>query len=464
MGDEGRPIRLGDAMPLREPAIADLLDPLALEERLREARARRAAALAGRKAPAAPPARPDFAEAASAFLHPRDADPVDAPAAPPRIETFRTGPAAAPVVEEPSTPPLVAIAAPEPVEAAPAAPTTDRGLVRVPVWAIFATGLLLGAAVVALVVLAPTPRPTATPTASPAPVETAAAVPPATATPETAPSVTAPPETATPETATPEAPEPAADAVPPLPDILLPLLPPTATAVPVPAADLPAPAEEPAPVPADALETARIEPAVPRVIAPRPRPPVAPAAAPAEAPVTGALPARVTIHYPPSAEAEAERARAALAEAGVAEVRLLPIRLDIARSNVRFYHAADSAAANTVVGLLGTGGEAPLARDFTDYRTPAAPGALEVWLAGTAPAGRAAAPRRDPDTVATTTLEPAPTTAATTPAPAAPVVLPAPAAPIPAPAAAPAPNQAEAVARIIVERAYERLVRAIPRD
>lgn len=498
MGNEGRPIRFGEALPLREPAIADLLDPIALEERLKEARARRTAALAGRKPAAAPPARPDFVDAASAFLHDRTAEvPADAPAAPPRIETFRTGPAAAepspplPVTPEtvPETVPETATApeplpvAPEPAPAAEpaaeltgaaAAPATtktpDRGLVRVPVWAIFATGLLLGAAVVALVVLTPASPPQLT-----------RAVPGPDATPATPTAVAA--ATAT---AAPEAPAPAASAAATLPDIVAPAAM-TAAAVPVPTADLPPPAAEPAPVPEDVLEVARLAPAplaeapapepvepeiaasepaapelataaTPPAIAPRPRPVATPVATAAEAPVPGALPTRVTIHYPASAAAEAERARAALAEAGIADVAMLPVRLDISRSNVRFYHATDSTAATTVTGLLsGIGGEAPLARDFTDYRTPAARGTLEVWLAGTRAGGSAsAAPPATPapDTVATTTLGPAPTTTPTTPAP-----LPLPTA---VPGAAPTPTQAEAVARIIVERAYQRLVGAIP--
>ena len=57
MGNDARPIRFGDATPLQEPGIGDLLDPVALEQRLKEARARRAAALAGRggQVPPVPP-------------------------------------------------------------------------------------------------------------------------------------------------------------------------------------------------------------------------------------------------------------------------------------------------------------------------------------------------------------------------------------------------------------------------
>jgi hypothetical protein len=164
----------------------------------------------------------------------------------------------------------------------------------------------------------------------------------------------------------------------------------------------------------------------------------------------GPLPARVVIHYPPSAAGEAERARAALVAAGVATVGTIPVRLDISRSNVRFYHAADRGAAATVSALLGDGGEPPLARDFTDYATPAAPGALEVWLAGDSARGPVPPTRSRP---AATPAEPRMPVAGSfraTPAP-----------------DRPAPNdqdQAEAVARIIVERAYERLMNALPND
>lgn len=459
MGDEGRPIRLGGAVPYGgEPDIADLLDPVALEQRLKDARARRAAALAGRR-PVEPPPRPDFlAEAAASFLHPAVAVPVPAP----RVEAFTPGTPAddrpAPVVVPE---PVVAVG---PADEAETPRPVDR-LVRVPVWAIFATGLALGAAGVALIVLAPTGRPVA-----PAPAVVAVE-----------PLAAAPSPSASDSVASPDAPS-AAEATPPLPDPEA--LGAATAAVAPPAIDLPVPAAEPAPAPPDALEAAVAaapfdtataaavapgaetapetapEAAPMRELAPRPRAAPAPTVASGPvAPADGALPTRVTIHYPASGLAAAEDARAALAAAGVADVRLLPVRLDISRSNVRFYHAADGAAATTVAGLLSDGGEPPLARDFTDYRTPAAAGTLEVWLAGTSGTPSASAPAAPrvpdpaPDVVTATTLGPAPTTLP-------PPVAVAPAAPAPARPV----NQAETVARIIVERAYERLMGAMPRD
>ena len=156
-----------------------------------------------------------------------------------------------------------------------------------------------------------------------------------------------------------------------------------------------------------------------------------------------ALPAHVAVHYPPSAEAEAVAASEALRAAGIASVETLPVNFAITRSNVRFYHTGDHAAADTVAALIAPDptGEAPEARDFTDYATPPAPGKIEVWLAG-APPERAPAqhPPRGRDAAAgTRPRQPAPTFTADLPQ-----------------------DQAEAVARILVERAYERLLQETP--
>jgi hypothetical protein len=488
MGNEGRPIRVGDARPSGGSGADELLDPIALEERLKEARARRAAALAGRKRPAPPP-RPDFAEAASGFIHADEAVPP-----PLAIEPLAV---AAPAPVEPVEP---VVGAPEPVPApaapvavAPASPAAFGRLVRVPVWAIFAAGLALGAAVVMLVVLAPSaPQPSSVASvAPPAPVAETVAEPteksvasaPASPEPSTPAAVEASVTTVAPPEAeaVPDAPSPASStAVPPLPDAGTLN---TALGVPLPATELARPTVEPVTVPPDALESVRLAPegagppeppaaapaataagpdtAAVRELAPRPRAARAPAQAPVAAPAGSApLPARVTIHYPASAAAEAEQGRAALAAAGITDVSLLPVRLDISRSNVRFYHGADSAAASTVADLLAADGEAPTPRDFTDYRTPAAAGTVEVWLAGTSP-GRSGprTPAPPQETVASTVLGPAPTTLAPAEAP---LVAPGPLSPGGAAPAGQPKTQAEAVARIIVERAYDRLLRAAP--
>ena len=480
MGNEGRPIRAGEPLPLPEPGAAELLDPIALEERLKEARARRAAALAGRRSPARPP-RPDFAEAASAFLREGEAP---APATP-SVETLSgrqpTAPApeaavtrlpAAPLSAAPSEP---AAAAPPPADSAPAVEPPLRPLVRVPVWAIFLTGLALGAAVVAIAALAPTMRqPTAAEHAAADPSPSTASAPPAVAKP-------APPGAATTAAAVAPAVAPAVAVEPAAPSpavaarLPLPAQPPVAVAATQapqateqPPADLAPPASEAA-VPASLRAAAPPAPARP-VGAPRPRATAAsPSPAAPLAEEVGPLPERVTIHYPPSAAAEAERASAMLAAAGVTRVGTIPVRLDISRSNVRFYHTGDGAAAGTVAALLGAGGEAPLTRDFTDYKTPAAAGTLEVWLAGDGGPAPPTRPRRAPETGPATGPATGSSAAPATAEPALPIagtLVPDPGAPLPEPTAAPTPlgpqDQAQAVARIIVERAYERLMRAVP--
>ena len=138
-------------------------------------------------------------------------------------------------------------------------------------------------------------------------------------------------------------------------------------------------------------------------------------------------------------------------DAGVAGVEIVPVRFAIGRSNVRFYHDADGPGAATVASLLAPGlppEDAPQARDFTDYATPPAPGKVEVWLAG-APAAGASAPRRP----ARPRRAPHPPRHRPPPprGPAIPLdILPGP---------TPPADQAEAVERILVQRAVERLMR-----
>jgi hypothetical protein len=198
-------------------------------------------------------------------------------------------------------------------------------------------------------------------------------------------------------------------------------------------------------VPAETLTTA----ALPASEPPDPAAPAQPE------PAAQRLPPRITVHFPPSSREAADAAAAALRSQG-AVVEVVPVALAIGRTNVRFYHAGDRTGADGVAALLAESlpGEPPLTRDFTGYATPTAPGRVEVWLAGTAPGPRTAAPQP----------------AVPPPPAAAPVV----AAPLPGadrlpsnPAvydpAGPAPtvipqSQAEEVARIVVERAVERLL------
>ncbi len=452
MGNEGRPIKDGVPLAVPEVGVADLLDPVALEERLREARARRAAALSNRTPAPLPPQRPAFARplpSAVAVAQPSlKSSPDDVPA----VQVDRTaGVATGQAPVGPLPPATLATSGAVPLRLPEATAAPLQRFVRVPVWAIFVTGLALGGAVVALLAIAPSfrqPDDQAS-TAPPTEIVTAAA----TAEPPADPAPAIDP--------VPDAPA-AAATVPPPPDPAPTMATPLDEALP---SGLAAPTADPAAVPPPVLETAHLSPAAPE--------PEAPAAPPAAVP----LPARVTIHYPPSAATAAENAAAALRAAGLATVATIPVRFDISRTNVRFYHAGDGGAADTVAGLLATDGEPPLTRDFTDYRTPAAAGTVEVWLAGTATA--ALRPRPAPVTKGTGTRTAPATRSATatppdpepTPLPTAGMVFdPSPSATSPAPArpdpAAPADpqneDQAQAVARIIVQRAYERLMGTAP--
>jgi hypothetical protein len=546
MANDGRPVRLGDPWAPPEPTLAQILDPVALEERLKEARARRAAVLAARgprpdrplppdflaTPPAAAPMPPMFedphppragavleptpAEAAAALPRPApealpspaDRIPDSPPPAPPLVAY--APPVAAPVAPDPTpvvpdpTPVAAAIVPDAPPSAEAVEPAASRRLAGAPVWLTFVAGIGLGAAAVAFAILPPasrqpsteTPAPTAVvespPGEAPAPVATVES-PPAEAPPPVA-AVESPPAEAPPPVAAVESPPVEVVASVPPPVAGPPAAPAAAGSVaapPTPAAvaaeplapaaapvELAVPAADNSTPPVDALATARLAlPVEPPAALPVETPAETPTAPPAEAPAAAvdpaapapaaaepappaaALPARVTIHYPPSGEAAALAARDALVAAGVGAVDTLPVGFAIQRTNVRFYHAADAEAAGTVTGLLAAdpSGEPPLARDFTGYATPPAPGKLEIWVAG-APAERSrsaapAAQRPVASTPRATPAAPAPAPAAVPPAPAqAPVFMP----PLPP------QDQAQAVARILVERAYERLLEQIP--
>lgn len=126
------------------------------------------------------------------------------------------------------------------------------------------------------------------------------------------------------------------------------------------------------------------------------------------------LPERVSILYPDSAEPLAVAARQALEAAGVPVVEALPVSYIIGRSNVRFYHEQDQAGAEGASALLAgeLDGE-PETRDFTDYPTPTASGRVELWLAGQ-PSGGTAAPSQP---AAPTPAPPPPTAVAQAPEP-----------------------------------------------
>ena len=179
--------------------------------------------------------------------------------------------------------------------------------------------------------------------------------------------------------ATPEAPAAPAPAVSPeVAPELAPEPPEVATEAPA------APAPAPLPEPAGGIPAPDATP--PALAAAPPEPPAAPAAdgAPptpvADLPAPPALPARVIIHFPASAEAEALAARAALVGLGVAEVETVPVRFAIGASNVRYYHAEDRDGAGRVAEAIAgslAGGQ-PATRDFTDFRPPPLAGRVEI--------------------------------------------------------------------------------------
>lgn len=102
----------------------------------------------------------------------------------------------------------------------------------------------------------------------------------------------------------------------------------------------------------------------------------------------------VLVNAPSSVPADATLAT--LRTSGFGEVALQPTRLTIRTSSVRYYHAADAAAAAEVAALIGPGlpGGRAEARDFSDASSLGAPGHLEVWIAS-APTP-AAAPEPEP--------------------------------------------------------------------
>ena len=79
-----------------------------------------------------------------------------------------------------------------------------------------------------------------------------------------------------------------------------------------------------------------------------------------------------------------------LRAAGIGEVFLASVSIPISRTNVRYYFDADAAHAGRISDLLepalGEGGVE--ARDFTGYDPKPEPGTIEVWFAGDAPIAR----------------------------------------------------------------------------
>jgi hypothetical protein len=105
-----------------------------------------------------------------------------------------------------------------------------------------------------------------------------------------------------------------------------------------------------------------------------------------QAPPVSLLPAlavRVLLHVSPTARGTANETIAALQAAGAADVVAVPVRFELPRTEVRFFHAADRSAAAGVASVLadGAGGALPRTRDFTNFSPQPAAGGVEVWLA-----------------------------------------------------------------------------------
>ena len=107
----------------------------------------------------------------------------------------------------------------------------------------------------------------------------------------------------------------------------------------------------------------------------------------------------VAIYAPRGVGAAARDAMAGGLRAEVARVGVpATVEHDIAETHLRFYHAADAAAAGSLARLLGVP-----SRDFTAYRPSPRAGRVEVWMAGLAEGsdkgtdgGLDAAPSRGP--------------------------------------------------------------------
>ncbi len=72
----------------------------------------------------------------------------------------------------------------------------------------------------------------------------------------------------------------------------------------------------------------------------------------------------------------------ALQASGAKSPTAVPVGFSISSTNIRFYHAEDSAAAAKVAEVLRAEGQETELRDFTDFRPQPDLGLVEVWLAG----------------------------------------------------------------------------------
>lgn len=353
------------------PSLAELLDPVALEERLRAARARRALVLAKRPSQAGDltpattvvPSGSQPRRSGSVPPEPVAADPPGAdPPAPLHLRAHSAPPGRAVAATAPPREPRDALPLAAPMRRTARGPRVRFG--RKVLFAMFSAGCGLGAVAAVLALgafdlrggtgaaerrtLAPDPAQTAA--LRPEPASPAALV----EAPQPVPAAfDAPP---------PELPEPRVAVEAGLPETLDP-----------PSADAPPPESAAAPAPAGRAAV--------------------PAAGP---PVLDPEAVRVLIHLPSSLTDETVAgAVAALEGAGLDTVALVPIDIPIGRTNLRYYHAEDRAAAEQIAAMLGgtLPGGPPVVRDFTYFQPPPRSGRIEVWVAGQpAPGSEARAP------------------------------------------------------------------------
>ncbi|HPG22327.1 MAG TPA: hypothetical protein PLH75_06020 [Amaricoccus sp.] len=198
---------------------------------------------------------------------------------------------------------------------------------------------------------------------------------------------------------------------------------PAETAAIPPAAEAPDPAPGPETAaittPAPSRPEAVVEPV--RLSLPEAEPDAAPApvvaAEPAQTPaaatpgtMTAMEDARIFLHVPAGApSATTEAVLAALSDQGLPVAGLVPVRLEVGRSNLRYYHAEDAAIAEEIAAALGvTPVGAIEARDFAETANRPAPGTVEIWLAGDAKPGPAPTLPLAPETAEAPVARPLP--------------------------------------------------------
>jgi hypothetical protein len=355
-----RPLGIGWRKAARSQGAAHL-DPIALEERLKVARALRAEALARRASDPRPHPGPRLARA----LRP---DPLPEPA--PRLIPARPDPAAA---GKPAD-------APPPAASSPTRPAPTRGRSLTPLAASAPAGLpaaspiARGALALGFAGSLVLTRETPGVPAAPPPAQAAAAL--------VAP---LPPTRRPPRHAAAAEPAPLRRRRARCPCAAAGLPPPCI-------GRRPPPRPRPSPKQATAPHAA---PPLPRGRRPRPGAPRRPRfPAPRRSRRSGRCPPCSSTSRAASPARAVEPRSPCAARARRAEVVGQPTNLTIAASTVRFYHLEDAAAAAEIATIVAPhlpGGRAE-PRDFTSAASRAAPGNLEIWVAGGRAPARLAPP------------------------------------------------------------------------